>query len=108
MRAVHGLSFILVLKPAGFLSLSIRPLLNTALYLFKKKYSHLATVKHAVGENHNYHCENKSDDWNGHWGEVLMMFDSHVILVTKQCLINSLLDDRVTVWILTFEILLVK
>lgn len=37
-----------------------------------------------------------------------MMFDSDIILVTKQRLINSILYDRMAVWILTFGILLVK
>jgi hypothetical protein len=41
-----------------------------------------------------------------------MMHNSHIILVTKQRHINSLLDDRVSVWTMTFPtipgLLLVK
>ena len=57
---------------------------------------------HVVGESCHYHSERKSNNRNGHWGEVLMMYNSHVILVTKQRHINSLLDNRVSVWTMTF------
>jgi hypothetical protein len=62
----------------------------------KKLYS--VPTKYAVGESCNHHCEYKSNDWNGHWGEVLLMYNSRVILVTKERRIDSLLDDRVSVW----------
>ena len=104
MRAVHGLGFhvTLVPIPARVFSLSFRPLLDAALYLLKKKSLYLATVSHIVGKSCNYHGENKGDDWNGHRGEVLVMYNSNIILVTKQRLINSLLDDRMSVWAMTF------
>jgi hypothetical protein len=102
MRVVHGLGFTLVLIPARVFSLSFRPLLNAALYLLKDKSSYLAPVKHIVVKSCNYHCENKCDDWNGHRGEVLMMYNSQIILGTKQRLIDSLLDDRMSVWAMTF------
>lgn len=60
------------------------------------------SIKHLVGESCCYHCEHKSNDWNGHWGKVLMIHNSHVILGTKQRHINSLLDDRMAVWAMTF------
>jgi hypothetical protein len=69
-------------------------------YLQRNSYS--VSIKHLVGENCCYHCEHKSDDWNGHRGEVLMIHHSHIILGTKQRHINSLLDDRMTVWTMTF------
>jgi hypothetical protein len=59
-------------------------------------------MNHLVGESCYYNCEHKSDDWNGHRGEVLMMHNSHITPVTKQCHINRLLDDRVAVWTMTF------
>lgn len=60
------------------------------------------SIEHLVGEGCIYHCEHKSDDWNGHRGEVFMMHNSHIILGTKQCHINSLLDNRMAVWTMTF------
>ncbi len=35
-----------------------------------------------------------------------MKHNSHIILVTKQCHIDSLLDDRMTVWTMTFPAIL--
>jgi hypothetical protein len=69
-------------------------------YWKKKLYS--VPTKYAVGESCHHHCENKSDDWNGHWGEVLLMYNSRVILVAKERHINSLLDDRVSVLNMAF------
>jgi hypothetical protein len=100
MRGVRGLYFLVA--PASVFSLSIRPLVNATLYLLTKKSSYSVPIKHAVGESCHYHCENKSDDRNGHRGEVLMIHNSHIVLVTKQRHINSLLDDWVAVWTMTF------
>lgn len=99
MRGVHGLEFVLI--PVKIPPLSTGPLVNAALYLLKK-FSHSVSIKHFVGESCCYHSEQKSDDWNGHRGEVLMVHNSHVILGTKQRHINSLLDDRMVVWTMTF------
>jgi hypothetical protein len=99
MRGVRGLEFVVI--PVIIFSLTIRPLVNAALYLLTKN-SYSVSINHLVGESCRYHCEHKSDDWNGHRGEVLMIQNSHIILVTKQRHINSLLDDRMVVWTLTF------
>jgi hypothetical protein len=103
MRGEHGLDFLLI--PAGVSSLPIRPLLNAPLYLSIEGSSYSAPRKYVIGESCHYHCEYESDDWNRHWGESLMMANSHVILVTEQRHIKSLLDDRVSVWIMTFPTL---
>jgi hypothetical protein len=98
MRGVHGLEFRVVLIPVRTSSLSLRPFVNAALYLLIYSVS----IKHLVDESCFYHREYKSDDWNGHRGEVLMIHNSHIILVTKQRHINSLLDDRMAVWTVTY------
>jgi hypothetical protein len=92
------------LIPAGVLSLSIRPLANAPLYLLPSvtKRFNSVSIEHLVGESCYYHCEYKCNDWNEHRGEVLMIYNSHIILVTKQRHINSLLDDRMAVWTMTF------
>ncbi len=67
-----------------------------------QRNSNSVSIKHLVGESCSYHCEHKSDDWNGHRGEVLVMQNSHIILGTKQRHINGLLEDRMAVLIMTF------
>ena len=107
MRSVNGPGFTLILIPARVLSLPFRPLFNAALYLLKNISSYLAPIRHIVGKSYNYHCENNSDDWNGHRGEMLNMYNSYIILGTKQCLIDSLLDDQMSVWAITFPIIII-
>ena len=99
MRGEHGLNFLLI--PVRVASLPIRPFLNAPLYLSIEGSSDSAPRKYVIGESCHYHCEYESDDWNGHWGESLMMDNSHVTLVTEQRHINSLLDDRMSVRIMT-------
>ena len=98
MRGEHGLNFLLI--PARVASLPIRPFLNAPLYL-SIEGRHIQLLESVIGESCHYHCEYESDDWNRHWGESLMMDNSHVTLVTEQRHINSLLDDRMSVRIMT-------
>ncbi len=67
-----------------------------------QRNSYSVSIKHLVSESCRYHCEHKSNDWNGHRGEVLMIHNSYIILITKQRHINGLLDNRMFVWAMTF------
>ena len=49
----------------------------------------------------HYQCQDKSNDWDGHRGKMLVMHYSHIVLVTKQCRVDSFLDNGVTIWIMT-------
>jgi hypothetical protein len=90
------------LSPSQLKSFRCPPDHSSMQHCTYRQISYSVSIKHLIGESSRYHCEHESDDWNGHRGEVLVIHNSHIVLGTKQCHINSLLDDRMAVWTMTF------